>query len=76
MALGTVLAFGVLFGEPLRLLASDWWHDPEAGHGLLLVPIALWLAWQKRCHGAVTQNMGFGVSLLLLAIVMRYASGR
>jgi hypothetical protein len=40
----TGLVYLGLFAGPLRLLALDWWNDPEAGHGLLLAPLALWLA--------------------------------
>ena len=40
-------AFLILFANPLRLLAIDWWTDPDAGHGLLLAPLALWLAWRS-----------------------------
>ena len=40
-------AFLILFANPLRLLAIDWWSDPDAGHGLLLAPLSLWLAWRS-----------------------------
>ena len=38
------VTFVVLFAHPMTLLANDWWNDPDAGHGLLLAPISLWLA--------------------------------
>jgi hypothetical protein len=46
-------AFLILFANPLRLLAIDWWTDPDAGHGLLLAPLSLWLAWRR---GLVTER--------------------
>src|SRR6476646_9420155 len=43
-AIVTAIGFALLFGEVFGLLARDWWQLPEAGHGLLLFPVALWLA--------------------------------
>ena len=52
----TVAAFIVLFAQPAMKLVRDWWNDPDAGHGLLLFPVAIWLAWRsgrqsRRLHG-------------------------
>ena len=41
-----LVGFAVLAAHPLTLLVRDWWNDPEAGHGLLLAPLALWLGWR------------------------------
>jgi len=41
------LAFLLLFWEPITTVGRDWWNDPEAQHGLLLGPVALYLAWKK-----------------------------
>ncbi|MGQ0702405.1 MAG: exosortase/archaeosortase family protein [Gemmatimonadales bacterium] len=72
--------FVALFGEPVMALARDWWNDPEAGHGLLLAPAALWLAWRSRPSrttqwrsGAGSQAIGLGI--LLAAVLLRYLSG-
>ena len=43
----TALLFIVLFWQPLVTLGRDWWSDPDAGHGLLLFPVALYLAWKS-----------------------------
>ena len=45
------LAFLVLFWQPTWTLGVDWWSNPDAGHGLLLVPIAIWLAWRRGRAG-------------------------
>jgi exosortase len=45
--IGAAVAFGVLFWQPIVTLGRDWWSDPEAGHGLLLGPLAIFLAWRK-----------------------------
>lgn len=53
----------------------DWWTDPEAGHGLLLAPVALWLAWRGWPTTVATPNRGWGLALLSAAILLRYVSG-
>jgi exosortase len=42
----TTALFAFLYARPAYLLARDWWNNPEAGHGLLLAPLALWFAYQ------------------------------
>jgi len=68
------LSFSVLFWEPLATLARDWWTDPDAGHGLLLFPVAALLAWGKGLAPARPRPRLGGV-LLLAATVLRYLSG-
>jgi len=69
----TGVAFVVLFRHPAALLARDWWTNPEAGHGLLLAPVAIWLAWKK---GWVESRPNFALGLLILfgAILLRAGS--
>ena len=67
------LAFLLLYWEPLRTLVRDWWTDPDAGHGLLLGPLAIWLAWRRRVEAAASP--GAGLALLAGAVVLRYLSG-
>jgi exosortase len=69
------LGFAVLFSRPAILLARDWWTDPEAGHGLLLAPLALWLAWRKGLTDDVRPAPLAGTALLLAAVTLRYVSG-
>jgi exosortase len=69
------LAFALLFFQPFTLLLEDWWTNPEAGHGLLLAPVAVWLAWRSR-HAAIGQpNRALGVAVLVFATALRYVSG-
>jgi exosortase len=70
-----VIAFVLLFGGPLRGLAGDWWNDPEAGHGLLLAPVAVWLAWRAGIVREIQPARVAGVVCLLGAVLLRYASG-
>ncbi len=71
----TVLAFVALFAAPMRTLARDWWNNPDAGHGLLLFPVALWLAWKGGIVPRPTPQRAFGAAVLVAAVLLRWASG-
>jgi len=71
----TAIAFGILFARPFQLLVRDWWTMPEAGHGLLLAPVAIWLAWRSGIAADSKPNPVAGITLLVLAVLVRYASG-
>ena len=74
-SVGTLLCFFWVFGEPVVSLVQTWWDNPDAGHGLLLAPVALWLAWQSgRADGAKAQPW-IGGLLLLLAVGVRSGAG-
>ncbi|MEO8634304.1 MAG: exosortase/archaeosortase family protein [Gemmatimonadales bacterium] len=68
------VAFVILFSRPATLLARDWWNDPDAGHGLLLAPLAVWLGWKRGLVLAQPQRVA-GVILLVAGIGLRYLSG-
>lgn len=70
-----VLAFVVLFLKPAQLLVQDWWSNPEAGHGLLLAPLALWLAWRRGLRSDRVARVGWGAAILVAAVLLRYVSG-
>jgi len=73
--LAEALAFAVLFAKPAALLARDWWTNPEAGHGLLLAPVGIWLAWRIGFKPQPTQaSYAFGLGTLLLAVLVRGTS--
>jgi exosortase len=69
------ILYVALFAGPLISLAKDWWNDPEAGHGLLLAPLALWLAWKKGVRKDAAPSVLFGAGLLLGSIALRYLGG-
>ncbi len=71
----TAAAFAVLFWSPMRTLVRDWWSDPEASHGLLLAPLALYLAWKSGIRPQAKPQHAFGVALLVFAVLLRYVSG-
>lgn len=39
---------GLLYGEVLADLAHNCWTDPAVSYRLLVLPLALFLAWQNR----------------------------
>lgn len=71
----TAGAFVVLFLQPFLLLVRDWWALPEAGHGLLLAPVAVWLAWKSGIRRDASANMAFGLAVLVAAVLIRFMSG-
>lgn len=71
----TGLAFVILFSRPFIDLARDWWTLPEAGHGLLLAPVSIWLAWRAGIRKDAGPNRSLGIALLVLAVVIRCAAG-
>ena len=68
------LAFVFLFYVPAATLLRDWWNDPEAQHGLLLGPVAFYLAWKKGLGKDLTPQPLLGLILLTGAVLLRYAS--
>lgn len=69
------LAFLVCFGRPMVTLGRDWWSNPDAGHGLLLFPIAVWLAWKRGLVAEPAPQRALGLVLLAAAVLLRYLSG-
>lgn len=75
VALGlTAAAFIAVFARPAALLARDWWNDPEAGHGLLLFPAALWLLWRQGLRPETAGQPLLGASVLAAAVLLRLAA--
>lgn len=75
VALGvTVVVFAILFAQPFANTANTWWNDPEAGHGLLLAPLALILAWRRGVDPSAAPNRLVGLTILVMAVALRYVS--
>lgn len=70
----TGVAFVVLFAGPLANTARTWWSDPDAGHGLLLAPLAVMLAWRQGTRADARPNSGLGLALLVMAVLIRYVA--
>ena len=71
----TAAAFAVLFWSPMLTLGRDWWSDPDAGHGLLLAPLAVYLAWKRGLVENARGQAAAGLAILLAAVLLRYVSG-
>ena len=70
-----VVSFALLFAQPITRLVHDWWTLPEAGHGLLLAPVSIWLAWKAGIRPGARGNVALGITMLLLAVVIRFMAG-
>lgn len=69
------VAFAVLFQEAFTSLLRDWWNDPDAGHGLLLGPLALYLAWRSGVVREPRRAVAAGLVVLGTAVTLRYVAG-
>jgi exosortase len=47
-ALITFASLAVLFADVARTLVSDWATDDNFSHGFLVVPLAIYFAWERR----------------------------
>lgn len=61
----------MLFWEPLATLLRDWWNDPEAAHGLLLGPLALYLMYRSGVRPAAEPQRALGLLILGAAVLLR-----
>lgn len=57
------------------MLLQDWWTNPDAGHGLLLAPLSLYLAWKAGLSSKARRQPVLGAVALLLAVLLRYVAG-
>ncbi|MEK6687718.1 MAG: exosortase/archaeosortase family protein, partial [Gemmatimonadota bacterium] len=72
--LAMAATFIPLFIRPTILLGLDWWNDPEAGHGLLLAPAAIWLVWRDGLRSDTRPARALGLLVIAGAILLRLAS--
>ncbi len=73
--LTTGLLFFVLYWKPVTTLLGDWWNNPDAAHGLLLAPIAVYLAWRSGIRADSKPQHALGLTVLVGAAALRYLSG-
>jgi exosortase len=47
---GLILAAMIvsIYGQTFLALADDWWNDPNSSYGLLVPPLAVYIAWQRK----------------------------
>lgn len=70
----TAITFAVLFAQPLANLVQTWWNSPDSGHGLLLVPIALVLAYRSGVRPGARGQVALGIAIIVVAVALRYVS--
>lgn len=62
-----LLAFLLLYRNVLTKLVSDWANDDNYSHGFLIVPIAVYLAWERRDIFLKAENRPSLLGLVVLA---------
>ncbi|MCI0433644.1 MAG: exosortase/archaeosortase family protein [Gemmatimonadetes bacterium] len=65
----------VLYRSPIAGTATLWWTDADAGHGLLLVPLAGFLAWRAGLVRESRRAPVAGLLILGAAVTLRFAAG-
>lgn len=65
-ALLVVSGFVVLYVHVIAKLIHDWATDDNYSHGFLIVPIALYLAWERRARLATAPVRGNYLGLVVL----------
>jgi exosortase len=48
LIVGLAVSFGLLYWTVLVALVHDWATDENYSHGFLIIPLAVFLAWQRR----------------------------
>ena len=74
-AVAALVAFFVLYAEAFRTLIRDWTNDDNYSHGFLIIPIAVYLAWERRAElaKAPLQPSVLGLVLIVLSLLATIA---
>ena len=69
--IGMLVSFAILYRNVIEKLVYDWGHDDNYSHGFLIVPIALYFAWERRERllGARREPSALGLVVLLGSIM-------
>ena len=70
--LAAFAAFALLYMPAMRMLIRDWLHDADAGHGLLLAPLAIYIAWKRGLVENHKARPIFGSLMIAGAVVLTY----
>jgi exosortase len=65
------LGFAALYRDVLVKLVRDWSQDDNYSHGFLIVPIALYFAWERRDRlmAAPLKPSLFGLAVVILSVI-------
>jgi exosortase len=61
-----LLGFALLYRHVFVKLVSDWYNDDNYSHGFLIIPLALYLAWERRERFAATANRPAALGLVVV----------
>lgn len=61
-----LLGFAFLYWDVLAKLLHDWQHDDNYSHGFLIVPIALYFAWERRERLAAARVAPSALGLIVI----------
>ena len=61
-----VFSSALLYRHVLVKLVHDWWTDDNYSHGFLIIPIAVYLAWERRHRFAATLNRPSNAGLVVV----------
>ena len=67
-----IACFAFLYRQVIVDLVHDWSRDDNYSHGFLIVPVALYLAWERRIRFASTERRPstFGLILVLGSVLL------
>lgn len=70
-----LVCFALLYRDVIAKLVHDWYVDDNYSHGFLIVPIALYFAWERRgkLREAVARPSPWGLVLVLGSMAMLLA---
>jgi exosortase len=60
-----LLSTTVLYAPVVAKLLSDWWADPDYSHAFLVVPLAMFLVWQRRTELIRAERSGSTLGLVV-----------
>jgi exosortase len=61
-----IASFVILYHQVISELIQDWLRDDNYSHGFLIVPLALYFAWERRSVFAGTQSRPSSAALFLI----------
>ena len=58
--------FALLYRHVFVKLVHDWWTDGNYSHGFLIIPVSLYLAWERRAEFTSAPNRPTAFGLLIV----------
>lgn len=75
--LAALVLVGVVYRSTFAAIVQKWSDDAAFSHGFLIVPIAVWLAWQKRAElAAVTWRPSWLGAIAIAAAMAAWVVAR